>query len=105
VILVVENRTESRLAFTPALIVEACAERTFTKVAIDASTAEVQRRIANGKDLDIPPGAADFTNYQFARPIGATFPVVVVVTKDRVSVSFEPFDRSSLPVCAGQARP
>jgi hypothetical protein len=105
VVLVVENRTHSRVAFSLDLIVEACAERAFTQAELDAAMAADQQRIANGQTIDVPADAVHFANHAFARPMGATFPAVIVIAVGGNSMLFQPFDRATLPACEGQAKP
>jgi hypothetical protein len=105
VVLVVENRTESRVAFSPDLIVEACAEQTFTQAELDAAKAAEQTRFTNGQNNDVPADAVDFRNYEIARPTGATFAALLVIATGGNSLSFQPFDRATLPACQGKAKP
>jgi hypothetical protein len=102
-VLVVENRTLSRVALNAELIVEPCTESSFTKPQLDAVVERLRDRIANGDSLDVPPDAADFRSIAIARPEGATYPAVVLISAAGSSTVFAPFDRATLPACSGTA--
>jgi hypothetical protein len=105
VVLVVENRTDSRIAFSLDLIVQACAEQTFTQAELEAAKTAEQTRFANGQNNDVPADAVDFSHWEIARPTGAAFPAVLVIAAGGNSLSFQPFDRATLPGCQGGAKP
>lgn len=105
VVLVVENRTTSTVAFAsdPVLVFAPCSESAVTQDAIDMALARVNERVENDEPTDIPPGAVDFTHLAVARPDGSTYPGVVIIDSTGTKVVFEPFDRAALPACGGVA--
>jgi hypothetical protein len=93
------NRTTSRIAFLPGIVVEPCSTSTFSAEEL-ARGREAQEADFLNEDW-IPAGAVRYNGPMLAIDDSLAGPVSIVITQDGIAWEMGMVDDAALPACAG----